>query len=220
VLDAKKVIAEIDVVLKKHEAYRATSKYEDLSDLKRGIKNEMLTLLEATIERVAPPGSAYRKHAEDAYVKYGHDNGHNIAILTGVLKALRADYEAGRLQAVAELIHADMFADFLEMADYLHSEGYKDASAVIGGSVLEGHLRKLCEKQSIPTSDNAKPKKADTLNAELTAKGVYSKLDQKTVTSWLGLRNHAAHGQYDKYTKEQVALFLQGVRNFLIRYPA
>ncbi len=219
-LDSAILIAEIDDVLKKHDHYRASAKYDDFSDLKREIKNEVLTLLEATIERVAPLASAYRKHAEDAYAKYGRDNGHNITILTGILKALRADYAAGRLQAVAELIHADLFADFLEMADYLHSEGYKDAAAVICGSVLEGHLRMLCEKHSISTSENGRPKKADALNNELAAKGVYSKLDQKNVTAWLGLRNHAAHGEYDKYTKEQVGLLLQNVRDFLVRYTA
>ena len=181
----------------------------------------MLTLLEATIERVAPLGSAYRKHAEEAYVKYGRDNGYIITILTGALRALRADYEAGRLRGVAELIHADLFSDFLEMAAYLHSEGYKDAAAVICGSVLEGHLRKISEKLEIAVaSENGRPKKADALNAELGAKSAYSKLDQKNVTAWLGLRNHAAHGEYDRYTTDQVALLLEGVRGFLGRYPA
>jgi hypothetical protein len=220
VLDTKRIIAEIDAVLKKHEEYRSASKYDDLSDLKRGVTNEVLTLLEATLERAAPPRSIYKRHAEDAYAKYGHDNAHNITILTGVLNAIRADYEAGRLQSVTELIHADLFADFLEMAEYLQSEGYKDAAAVICGSVLEGHLRKLAEKLNISTAERGKPKKADGLNSELTAAGAYSKLDQKNVTAWLGLRNHAAHGEYDKYTKDQVALMMQGVRDFLTRYAA
>lgn len=215
------MIAEIDAALRKHTECRTSSKYEDLSDLKREVKNEVLTLLEATIERVAPIGSAYRKHAEEAYAKYGRDNGYIITILTGVLLALRADYEAGRLRSVAELIHADLFSDFLEMASYLHSEGYKDAAAVICGSVLEGHLRKLSEKLEIAvTAENGRPKKADALNGELAVKGAYSKLDQKNVTAWLGLRNHAAHGEYDRYTSDQVALLLEGVRGFLGRYPA
>jgi hypothetical protein len=67
---------------------------------------------------------------------------------------------------------------------------------------------------------NGKSKKADALNSELAAAGVYSKLDQKNVTAWLGLRNHAAHGQYADYTKEQVALFLQSAGDFISRYAA
>jgi hypothetical protein len=64
------------------------------------------------------------------------------------------------------------------------------------------------------------PKKADLLNSELAAAGAYSKLDQKSITSWLDLRNKAAHGKYSEYTKEQVVLTLQGVRDFMVRYPA
>jgi hypothetical protein len=195
-LDVKKIISEIDAVLGRYDEYRASSKYDDLSDLKRSITNEVLTLFEATIERTAPSGSSYRKHAEAAYAKHGHDNAYNITILTGVLKAIRADYKAGRLNGVTELIHADLFADFLEMADYLQAEGYKDAAAVICGSVLEGQLRKLAEKLGIATMQNSRPKKADTLNSELAAIEAYSKLDQKNVTAWLGLRNHAAHVEY------------------------
>ena len=50
-------------------------------------------------------------------------------------------------------------------------------------------------------------------------KGQYNKLDQKSVTSWLDLRNKAAHGHYDQYSKEQVALMLQSVNEFMSRNP-
>jgi hypothetical protein len=38
--------------------------------------------------------------------------------LPGLLRALRADYAAGYLRKISELIHADLFSDFLEMADH------------------------------------------------------------------------------------------------------
>lgn len=217
---SERLIGQIDQALKTHAEHKAVAKYDDLSDLKREVKNEVITLLAATIERVAPIGSAYRLQAEAAYKQYGRDSGHVITVLTGVLRALRSDYEADRMQSVSELIHADMFSDFLEMAQYLQAEGYKDAAAVIVGSVLESHLRKLCEKNWIEVVLNGKPKKADALNSELAAAAIYSKLDQKNITAWLGLRNHAAHGQYAEYTKDQVALLLQAVGDFVSRYPA
>jgi len=64
------------------------------------------------------------------------------------------------------------------------------------------------------------PKRADALNSELASATVYSKLDQKSVTAWLDPRNKAAHGKYTEYTTEQVALTLQGVRDFTSRNPA
>jgi len=106
------------------------------------------------------------------------------------------------------------------MSEYLLSEGYKDPAAVIIGSVLEEHLRKLCDKNGIAVELSGKPKKADQLNSDLAAKPVYSKLDQKSVTSWLDLRNKAAHGKYTDYTSEQVVLYLQGIQNFMARIPA
>jgi hypothetical protein len=46
------------------------------------------------------------------------------------------------------------------------------------------------------------------------------KMDQKNVTAWLDLRNKAAHGHYEQYQKEQVALLISGVRDFITRNPA
>ena len=55
------------------------------------------------------------------------------------------------------------------------------------------------------------------LNADLAKNEIYSKLDQKTVTSWFDLRNKAAHGKYDEYSKEQVSIMLQGIIEFMSR---
>jgi len=61
-----------------------------------------------------------------------------------------------------------MFSDFLEMAGYLLSEAYKDAAAVIIGSILEAQLRKLADKHGIVVlKPDGKPKTADTLNGDL-----------------------------------------------------
>jgi hypothetical protein len=174
----------------------------------------------AGVRRYAPKGSAHRDGAEALLKQFGVTNGYIVEPLLGILRALRADYAAGYLATVEELIHADLFSDFLEMAEHLLNQGYKDPSAVLIGSVLEEHLRKLCLKNSLPISVGGNPKKADTLNADLTGASVYSKLDQKSVTAWLDLRNKAAHGRYTEYTKDQVQLMLDGVRNFIVRNAA
>jgi hypothetical protein len=65
------------------------------------------------------------------------------------------------MQTVAELIHAGVFDDFLEMANELLTEGYQHPAAVIGGSVLEEHLRKLAGRAGLEASPGGKPVKAD-----------------------------------------------------------
>jgi hypothetical protein len=107
------------------------------------------------------------------------------------------------------------------MAEHLLDEKYKDAAAVVAGSVLEEHLRQLCLSASVPVEDSPRgkvvPRKADTLNTDPARVGKYSKLDQKAVTAWLDLRNKAAHGKYSEYSHDQVALMLGGVRDFILR---
>lgn len=117
------------------------------------------------------------------------------------------------------------FVDFSEI-DFLLSEGHKDAAAVMCGSELEKHLRKLCVSNGVDvfltssSGEEPRPKKTEQLNAELASINVYEKLDQKHITSWLDLRNKAAHGDYHEYNAEQVSLMIQGVREFMMRYPA
>jgi hypothetical protein len=139
----------------------------------------------------------------------------------GILEAARKEMEGGWLVSTKGLVSAEIFADFLEMAEHLIEEGYKDAAAVMIGSVLEEHLRQLCQKHGIDTeivkNTNPIPKKADLLNGDLAKAQVYTKLDQKNVTAWLGLRNNAAHGKYGDYNREQVKLMLQGVSEFISR---
>src|SRR5262245_57159290 len=110
-------------------------------------------------------------------------------------------------------------SDFLELASYLYSEGYKDAAAVVCGSALEGHLRKLAAKLEIAVTANGFPKQAEALNSELALKGAYSKLDQENITAWLDLRNCAVSGEYDRYARGHVAGLLTDTRGFLSRYP-
>jgi hypothetical protein len=139
----------------------------------------------------------------------------------GILRAARNEIEAGWLVSVKQLLAADIFADFLDMAEYLLQQGYKDAAAVLIGSVLEENLRQRATAASIALvierDGREIPKKADALNSELAKSGAYGTLDQKNVTAWLDLRNKAAHGKYAEYTHEQVQLLAQAVAAFVTR---
>jgi hypothetical protein len=216
-------IAQLDAVLAEFRDLRARSRHDDLSDLPEGDAIRFITRARAAIERIAGSPSAYvdqcERHAtSNAYAGY-------IAIhIVGVVESLKADVDAGFLDSQRELLHGELFADFLEMSQHLLEEGYKDAAAVIAGSSLEAHLRQLCAKSGVDVqvrnSGGAVPKRADRLNAELEAAGAYGKLDLKNVTAWLDLRNKAAHGRYGEYEVGQVALLIAGVRDFITRHPA
>jgi hypothetical protein len=204
------ILKQIDAALDLWTTYRAKSKYDDLSDLDdRSLLTEVNTVIAATIDRLAPPKSPYRESLQ-----------HILSSKVGALRALRRDYDAGYLVTVQSLVRAEVFADFLEMDEHLLEQGYKDPAAVLVGGVLEEHLRTLCEERGISAQASGKPKKADSMNADLTSAGVYNKLDQKSVTAWLDLRNKASHGHYSEYTADQVGNMLLGVQEFTARVTA
>jgi len=189
------------------------------------LANILNTRIMAVITRIMGINSEYYKQAMN--VLSNTNISEPIARLIGlygVLAGLYQDLKAGYLKSYSELVHADIFSDYIEMAEYLLEEGYKDPAAVITGSTLEEHLRKLCLKNGINieimSSGKLRPKKADAINSELAKQGVYSKLEQKSVTAWLDLRNKAAHGNYSEYNDNQVKQMIMGVRDFIIRNPA
>ena len=203
-----RVVAELDEVIRAFEQ-ASQGRTPDAS---------FRTRLAAAVERLAPPGSAYirqvKQHENDIESKASYE-------LSQAAKALRDDYAAGYVHTVAELLHAEVFADFLDMASELQEKGYNDPAAVLAGSTLEEHLRKLAGVHGINAeTPDGKPRRADTLNAELARVEAYNKLVQKSITAWLDLRNKAAHGEYDQYDAAQVANLIRDVRDFLSRHPA
>lgn len=102
------------------------------------------------------------------------------------------------------------------MGEYLLQEGYKDAAAVIIGSVLENGLRKLAKQNDVAVvTESGKQLTIDPLNTELAKREVYSKLTQKQITSWAHIRNKAAHGEFGEYNREDVQSMLSFVQTFI-----
>jgi hypothetical protein len=174
----------------------------------------------AAIERLTVPTSTYARAADRV-----RDSRANIRTrlveLAAIAKALREDIQAGWLASVVELAHADTYNDYLERAEGLLGQGYKDAAAVIAGTSLEVHLKSLAVKHGVdlqlPTGN---PKKANTLAADLKHAGVYNAVEHQQILAWQTLRNAAAHGQYGDYDDTGVKGLIEGVRTFAVKYPA
>ena len=212
---------QLDAVIREYDSALSRSSDDVASDfLTRTQVADLRTRCIAAIERASGSNSTYRRAiTEISTKKMGHD-WNRLGNEIGVAKALHSDIQNGYMKSFEELLHGDMFGSFLEMASHLLENGYKDPAGVLAGSTLEIHLKTLSEKNDVKTTSNGKPKKTESLNAELTKKRVYTKLDQKNITAWLGLRNKAAHGHYSEFTKDQVRLFIASIQDFITRYPA
>jgi hypothetical protein len=213
--------AQVDKLLAEYKSLQARSQYDDLSDLEIE-SNTFIIRLRSAIERLAPTSSTYITEMKAAADDDRHNStGDKIKIYVGILCALRADADEGWLARVTELVHADTFSDFVEQATELAYKGYKNAAAVVAGSTLEAHIRFLCQKNGLNVQlPSGQAMKADAMNVELVKASVYNNLQQKAVTSWLAIRNAAAHGEYDKYNNDQVINMITSVHDFMLRYPA
>ena len=212
--------AQLTAIVQEYDTALARSTHDDASDvLALNQVTDLRTRCIAAIVRISGTDSTYHQAARE-YAGRKDNEWNHLKRDVGVTKALLHDVQNGYLNTLQEMIHGDLFSDYLEMADHLLRHKFKDAAAVLAGTTLEIHIKKLCDKHGIAVLRNGKPRRTDQLNAELAKSGVYSKLDQKNVTAWCGLRNDAAHGHYSQYTGDQVRLLVASVRDFITRHPA
>lgn len=182
-------------------------------------RNALLILkLKQTILDIAPEKSEYWLYTKSIKPPFLTNK---IYELVGVLQSLRHDYANDFLKSFNEIINADIFTDILVQSEYLLSNGYFRASAVVAGVALESHIRKLAIKKSISiTTAERKYINADALNGELRKSGIIDKTLNKSITSWLGLRNDAAHPDTMEINDGLIKLMIAGIRVFIEKYPA
>ena len=225
-IDKNEVLKRIDGVLDyvnesiknmnqeiERDPYNATLKNNLIS---KGVS--LVLKMKQTLEDIAPRKSEYWVYAKSIKIIYSRNM---IDQLSEVLKSLKHDYSNNFLNSFNEMIDADIFTDILEQAEYLLSQSYFRASAVVAGVALESHLRKLAEKNQIPiTSDDGKYVKADSLNGYLLKSQIIDKTMNKSITSWLGLRNDAAHPDAKQGDEGMIKLMIYGIKLFIEKYPA
>ena len=133
----------------------------------------------------------------------------------GILNAVKEDILGGYLIDMKTLISAEVFNDFLEMAEHLFECGYKDPAASLCGSVLENGFRRIALKKDVKIRSK---EDLSSLNQKCADSNVYNKLIQKKVQVWIDIRNYADHGKFDDYSRQDVQDMLNGVRDFLTNY--
>ena len=132
-----------------------------------------------------------------------------------ILVELEKDLRLDLLGDTEDLVRAEVFTDFLEMAQHLLETGYKDPAAVLVSTVLENGLRRIAEKHNIAVKDKDD---ISSLNTKLGDARAYNKLDRSQIQTWKKLRDSATHGKYKEYTKPKVEAMLEGVRRFLAEH--
>ncbi len=225
-LDLKKVIDEINDVLGQTEdgvPIHLIRRSEPEGD---GIFYEKITRYASAIDRLAPPRSRYHKMADDALTR--HDPPRNsrqtAERLKAILYALKEDLNESLLRSTEELIHSDLLSDFLEMAIRLIEDGFKDPAAVLAGTVLAEHLRRMCGKYEIELGQERDgktfPKNVESMIEDLYSFQVFPSDRQRALKAWNKIRIKALLGEKEAFTTEQVINMISGMRTFIADYPA
>lgn len=159
---------------------------------------------------------------------FSHTTGEKPSVqrALGALEAFKDDLEKGFLDDFLLKVEAEAAADYMGQAESLLKEGQPGAfnhvpAAVLSGAVLEKALRTLCDRQQpqIPTMNaNGDSKTLNPLIDDLKKAGVFNELKAKQLRAWADIRNKAAHGEFNQFTKADVEPMLTGIANFLADY--
>jgi hypothetical protein len=145
----------------------------------------------------------------------------DMRLMVGVITAAMTDYREGFMADAKLLVSAEVFADFLVQAEVLLEQDYKDAAAVIIGAVLEDGLRRVCLSKGIePIRKEGRAVSPERAGADdwangLTKAGVLTAIQKKEIDAKREIRNSAAHGKFNEYTKDDVVAFHEFVQRLL-----
>jgi len=209
-----KLVERIQQLLEKAEKVKATHRPNPpnvigFPTLDEDAFFEWKSGVENLIIKITGENSSYSKNFLKQ-VKSGH-KGH-VDSGVGILRALKEDLELGFLTQIKDLVFAEIFTDFLDIARHLLENGYKDPAASLVGAVLEDGLRKISKKNQIQikSSDDI-----SSLNTKLADREIYSRLIQKQIQAWKAIRDSADNGKFNEYKTDDVRAMMEGVSRFL-----
>lgn len=183
-------------------------------------RSQTLTLLRQVMPSSAPYTKQLEKFLEDGNKKVLFDR------LYGIFKGAYQDFKAGMFDNLKLEIESNVSCDFLGQANALLNDkelvdySYLPAAVLIG-AVLEKTLRSLCENANpkIETvNENGRAKKMSAMIEDLKKAGIINEIRKRQLETWNAIRNSAAHGKIEEFTKEQVAAMLQGVQDFMAQH--
>jgi hypothetical protein len=147
-----------------------------------------------------------------SHLEYG------IALLQGI----RADFEDGFLDDLAQKIESGIAESYLDQAAILLNETPEPVShipaAVLAGAVLEKTLRAICSSAQPVINTIGPDGKPFTLNRlidEIKKAEIISELRAKELRFFADVRNKAAHGEFSSFSRRDVEKLLKGVSEFV-----
>ena len=205
-MDSAQLIAQIERLLAKCGSTPTLMSYTEATEFLRVYAGQNTVFYES-IKDYDP-----RATGDDKYSDRGM-----IEVLNGFLSYVKSGlHDEISSERKAQL---DVVSDLLEMAQALleSKDVHAAAPAVLVGATLEEFLRTWMEAENLSLG-NRKPG-LESYSQVLREANLLTKQDGKDITAWSGIRNHAAHGEWNEVSdKNRVSLMLEGVNLFMRKY--
>jgi len=185
---------------------------------------EWRTCCISVLDQVVPKSSLHRS-VVDSFGKLGN-RPDQLKFAVSFLKSIKHDLENGFLSNLNAEIEAEIAADYLGQAERLLSgEINRDYShvpaAVLAGAILEKSLKSICSQLSPPelaVNEKGAPLKLNALIEALKKRKFFNEIVAKQLRAWADIRNSAAHGNFEEFTRTQVESMLHGINTFLSQH--
>ena len=219
VMDQDRLLARLDAVIAKGVAVQALpSDHQPMirqhDNLVLGTYGEWRAQAIALVRGALPDNHHYRLELEMVTQPETFnipDTGNRDAGV-GVLRAFREDLANGDLAGIRTLVSAEVFTDFMGMADHLLAEGYHHAAASIAGAVLEDSLRRTLLERGAKATGNL-----ESMNQVALDTGLYGPPVYQQVKVWVGVRNDADHGNWSAVGPDRVSPMVRDLPTFLVQ---
>lgn len=153
--------------------------------------------------------SAFRSIVGEGHWGDEEQNKYRLIRAAGIMASAAEDLEKGFIGNIKYLVHADFFDSITEQAEALYNAGHIIPAAVLGRIIIEKWIRDFAEKEGIPIEEKDWIKELNNklLDAQKITEAKYKQIRDHYFTG-----NFAAHGEEDKFTKEDVKAMLEFVK--------
>lgn len=177
----------------------------------------------AILDQAVPGSSLLRQTVNSFHTINSEPN--QVQFAVAFLRSVRKELARGSLDSIALQIEATVLTDYMTQASSLLEETKEGAAyipaAVLAGASLERSLRTLCQNLEPPEpvmNDRDGFLGMSALIDALKKRLVFNELQAKQLRAWAAIRNSAAHGKYDEFSRHQVEQMIEGIDAFLAQH--
>ncbi|MBV6628296.1 MAG: DUF4145 domain-containing protein [Rivularia sp. (in: Bacteria)] len=143
-----------------------------------------------------------------------HDTHDTLEIILGKLEYLKTEIELGLLQSLEQEISGEIYGDLLLMARSAIDNDAKDTAAVLCSAALEEATKKLAFLNDI----NIENKSLTEVTNALKTKGLIKGIQSKLFSTYISIRNKAAHADWNKIEQPDVKSMIAFTEEFIAKH--